>query len=71
MRGEEDGRAAGAQLLEHAADGATRDGVDALEGLVKKEDARRVDDRCAERRLLAHTRGIIDDQLIGVIFQVH
>ena len=51
--------------LEDAPDGRRRDGVDALERLIEHQQLRGVEQRNGETDLLAHARGVLDDE--GVV----
>jgi hypothetical protein len=69
--GEEDSCAAGDHALQHLLEGAGGDGVDALEGLVEKEDLRPVDDGCGEGELFLHAVREVGDELLGFAGKVH
>ena len=67
----ENGSPAGDHTLEHRFQGAGGNRVDAFERLVEKEDLRAVDNGGGEGKFLLHAVGIIGDELVGLIGELH
>ena len=59
MAGDDDGAARGGEVGQDALDGAGRDGVDGLEGLVEDEHGGRVHQGAGQVDLLAHAGGVV------------
>ena len=71
VRGEEDRAAPVHERREQVLDLAGGDGVDALEGLVEEEQARRRQERHGERHLLAHAVRVVGDERVLRAREIH
>ena len=71
VRGEKDGGSAGDHSLEHGLERAGRDGVDAFERLIEEENLGSVNDRGGQRKFLLHAVGVVGDEFLRLVGELH
>ena len=71
VRGQKNRGAAGDHALQHGFQRAGGDGVHAFEGLVEEQNLRGVYHGGGERQLLLHAVGIVGDQFLRLIGELH